>query len=539
VRIQWIHSIAQKAGLIGAALLTVSALISCGGGGVATNTPVATGPLTVLPNTVDVFPNTPVTFTISGGTPGYSVFSGNSTVIPLNSQVSGSTFTVIANDVIADIPVTITVRDAANATAPITANVKLAVLNNLATLTPLAPLAGCPPEAVCSGGDANVTVTAIQNNIKLINRPILFTVIQGQFQFVTPNSFALVSSITINTDENGLAVVKLRVPATVPTQVATLTMTDTTTGLVKYFNFNIVQQTSGAGILSALPSGDTTFTGAAGAQGFSPAAEGTCPVGFVDYYIFGGTPPYRIASPLPSLVLVGVPGGTFAAETILTTNGGSFVATIFGCGQTQLIVTDATNRSIETSQIIGVRGAPGTPAVVPVVTIPAVSPAGLTFTACSQSGTVNLSGTGSWAGTVATPGGSPGISITPSSGTLPQTVTVTRVSNPVPQSATPGTVLVNFGNSAGTGVLQVTNSAGANCIPASPASVTVAVAATTTSTISGGVTPYTPTSSNPAVATATVTVLGVVTITGVAIGTATITVTDSAGNTAKIAVTVL
>ena len=543
MRIQWLRSIAEKVGLIGAALLTVSALTSCGGGGVATNTVAATGPLLVLPGTADVFPNTPATFTISGGTPGYSVFSSNSTVIALNSQVNGGTFTVVANDVTAETQVTITVRDAAGATVTTIATVKVAVLNNLATLTPLAPLAGCPPDAVCSGGDANVTVTAIQNGIKLKNRPILFTVIQGQFQFVSPNSVPpLVNSITINTDENGLAVVKLRVLATVPTQVATLTMTDTTTGLVKFFNFNIVQQTDGAGILSALPSGSTTFTGARGqAGGFSPGtADGQCPNGgFVDYYIFGGTPPYRIASPLPQLVLVAAPGLPFAAETILTTNGGSIVAKIFGCGQTQLIVTDATNRSIETSAIIGVKGADGTPAPpTPTTTVPVVSPAAFTFTTCGQSGTVNLSGIGSYAGTIATPGGSPGISITPSSGTLPATVTVTRASNPVPASATPGTVLVNFANSAGTGVLTVTNSAGSNCIPASPASVTVAVAATTTSTISGGVPPYTPTSSNPAVATATV-IGSVVTITGVAIGTATITVTDSVGNTAKIAVTVL
>ena len=428
-----------------------------------------------------MFPNTPVTFTVSGGTPGYAVFSGNSTVIPLNSQVSNGNFSVVAADVNADTAVVITVRDAVNAIATTTANVKVAVLSNQATLLPLAPSdlaqpAGCGTK-VCSGGDANVTVTATKNNIKLINRPILFTVYQGQFQFVTPNSRALVNSITVNTDENGLAVAKLTVPALVPTQVATMTFTDTTTGLVKYFNFNIVQQTNGAGILSALPSGSTTFTGADGATGgFSPGTiAGQCPVnGFVDYYVFGGTPPYRIASPLPQLVLVAVNGQPFAAETILTVDGGSFVAVINGCGATQLIVTDATNRTIETSQIIGVKGKDGTPAPAPpappATTIPVVSPSTMTFPAppvgCTQMATVSLSGTGSWTGSIGTPGGNPGISITPTTGTLPQTVTVTRTPNPALPlpgfPATPATVLVNFGNSAGTGVLTVTTGGG-NC----------------------------------------------------------------------------
>ena len=459
MRIQWLRSVAEKAGLIGAAILTVSALTSCGGGGVVSTTPTAAGPLTVLPGTADVFPNTPVTFTISGGTPGYSVFSSNSTVIALNSQVSGGTFNVIANDVVADTPVTITVRDAVNATVTTIATVKLAALNNLATLTPLAPLAGCPPSAVCSGGDANVTVTAIQNNIKLKNRPILFTVIQGQFQFVTPNSFALVNSITINTDENGLAVVKLRVLATVPTQVATLTMTDTTTGLVKYFNFNIVQQTDGAGILSVLPSGSTTFTGAAGAVGgFSPGTgSGQCPIGgFVDYYVFGGTPPYRIASPLPQLVLVAVNGQPFAAETILTINGGSFVAVISGCGQTQLIVTDATNRSIETSQIIGVKGADAAaPPAPPAATAPTVSPNVITLNTCGEAVTVNLGGTSPFINTILTGGGPAAITVV--NGATSATIT-RRATGSAGPPVNP--ITVNFANSVAPAAALTVNLAG-------------------------------------------------------------------------------
>jgi len=460
VRNQWLRDIAIKAGLVLTGLLSLATLTSCGGGGVEGSTN-ATGSLTVIPGTAELFPNTPVTFTVSGGKPGYVVVSSNTAAIPVpNPTVSGNTFTLTANDVTADTAVTITVRDNANATTTATANVKVAVLNNQATMTPIAPLAGCGTNGVCSGGDANVTVTALQNNIKLKNRPILFSVYQGQFQFVTPNSFALVNSITITTDENGLAVAKLTVPQAATTQVATLTMTDTTTGLVRYFNFNILQQTSGAGILSSLPSGNTTFPGLdGGTGGASPSTTlGQCPIGGqVDYYIFGGTPPYRIASPLPSFILVATPGSPFAAETILTVNGGYFVAVELGCGQSQLIVTDATNRSIETSQVIGVKGKDAAAAPAPTPTPPSLAASPTTFTlACAGSQTVTLAGVGSYTTNFSTTGITTELTLTPGTGTVPGSITFTRNSG-----TTPTTIVVNVVN--GTIIVPLTITVPATC----------------------------------------------------------------------------
>ena len=105
---------------------------------------------------------------------------------------------------------------------------------------------------------------------------------------MTPGTNALVTSLLINTDEFGEAVVRMTILVTAPTQVATLSSTDTVSGLVRRTNFNIVQQTNGAGILSILPNGPTTFTGAKPAAG-QPAQ---CPFGgFVDHYIYGGVPP--------------------------------------------------------------------------------------------------------------------------------------------------------------------------------------------------------------------------------------------------------
>jgi hypothetical protein len=244
--------------------------------------------------------------------------------------------------------------------------------------------------------------------------------------------------------------------------VATLTLTDIASGLVRRFSFNIISRT-----LSVLPGTDLTVTGPAGATGgFSPVSNlGQCPNGMTaDYYIFGGAPPYRVVSPLPSMVLVAVPGSGFAAETIVTASGGRFIITVIGCGSVRLIITDANGTVLESSQIIGVKGPDG----VGTTTIPLVAPSTLPFissppASCGQSGAVTLSGAGSWTGTIATVGGSPGISIAPTNGIMPATVTVTRSSNPAPANhATPASVTIIFASSAGTSSLVVTTGGG-NC----------------------------------------------------------------------------
>lgn len=425
--------------------LSASALLvaSCGGGGVASSNTVG-GSLQVLPGIATVFPDTPVEFTISGGRAPYDVFSSNASVIPAPGRAVSGKFTAIPKLVQTGTEVTLTVRDGAGATSSTVLTVQPAVINNQVSFTVLAPTGtGCGTNAVCAGGDAQVVITASQNGLVLQNRAIRFDVFSGPYQFVTPGTGVLVNSLTINTDERGEAVARLRVTVSAPTQVATLQSTDVTSGLIRRFNFNVIQQTSGTGILTTLPSGNTTFTGPKGAAG----QQGGCPVGSVDYYIYGGTPPYSVASPLPGLLTV--------SPSVVTTNGGSFTATIFGCGATQMIVTDATNRTVETSQVIGERGEAGD--APPATTAPTVSPAALTFTACAQSGTVSVTGTGTYTATVSTPGGTPGIAITPSSGNLPATITVTR---PAGTAAPPAATTVTIANSAGTATLTV-NVAGA------------------------------------------------------------------------------
>ena len=397
---------------------------SCGGSGagsapvpVVPVTPVIL-PLSVLPPTADVFADVPTEISISGGTPPYSIGSSNAVVVPTpalsGTATGGFKITVIAKSVVADTPVTITVLDANRLQTSIALNVKVTTLNNVVTITPLAPTgAGCG--GLCSGGDARIVVTAVVNGVKLANRAIRFDVFQGDFRFVTPGTNALVSSLIINTDENGDAVARIQVIVTAPTQVATLRTTDTVSGLVRFSSFNIVQQISGVGILSILPSGPVTVTAGKAAPG--QAAQ--CPFGAsVDHYVYGGTPPYTIKSPLFDYLTV--------FPSIVTTNGGSYRVTQNGCGTGSILVTDSLNRVLESPSFISVAGPAGD--AIPAPTPPAltVSPQVLAV-GCGQTGSVSLTGFGQFVTNVTTagiPGGA--FTVTPPAGSIPTSVSFTR-----------------------------------------------------------------------------------------------------------------
>lgn len=395
-------------------LALVGMVSGCGSGAVSAPPvpvpdPAAGTPVTVSPGSADMFPDTPTTFTITGGKPGYTVFSSNTTALPVTQTVTGASFTVVANAVVADTTVDLTVRDAANTSTIAKANIKPSTLNNQITFTPFAPTAtGCGTNSLCSGGDAQVVVKAVQNGVVLRNRPIKFDVFQGGFQLVTPGSNALVNTLTINTDELGEATTRLRAAAGVPTQVATLASTDTVSGLARRYNFNIVQQTNGAGILSTLPGATITMKGAkgtAGGDGFCPSGPGAR----VDYYIFGGTPPYSVASPLPLLAS--------PVPTVVTTNGGGFTAQVNGCGKVGFIVTDATGRTVETAQIDSQQGDKGD--AIPTASV-TIAPSAVSI-ACGGAATISLVGSGSFTTTIASGGGA-GFSVTPSAGPIPANV---------------------------------------------------------------------------------------------------------------------
>ncbi len=439
MRIQWLHDAALRLGLIGAVVLT---LTSCGAV-TGSGTPAVGGDLLVLPAVADLFPDVPTQFSITGGKPGYSVFSSNNIVLPLESAVAGTTFFAIPKSVSSDTPVTITVRDADGKTKAATVTIKPAVINNNVIFTIVTPAgSGCGANALCSGGTAQVLVTASLNGTVLINRPISFAVFQGDFLFVTPGTGTLVNAITVNTDERGEAVVRLTATVGAPPQVATLTSTDVTSGLVRRFNFNIVPRT-----LSVLPSGTVTFKGQTGqpAPAGQPANKGSCPIGAIaDYYIFGGTPPYTVASPLLDVATVSsIVGGTFRA-----TAGGTCPGTV------SFVVTDATMTTVETASFITVQGDDGAvspaPTPTPVATPPTVNPPDITLNTCNEQQTVLLGGTGPFVSSIPTLGGTAWITVALS----PTSATIRRTPGSGAPTANP--ITVKFSNLSGTDDLTVT-----------------------------------------------------------------------------------
>lgn len=366
--------------------------------------------LAISPDTAVLFPDLATTFIVSGGVGPFTVVSSNSAVLPVTASVNGATFVVVPKVVTSDTAVDITVRDAANTTATAKITVKPSSLLNQITFTPFGPTGiGCGMNTVCSGGDAQIVVKAVQNGVVLANRQIRFDVFQGSYQLVTPGSGALVSSLLVNTDAQGEAVARITANVGATTQVATIQTTDVTSGLARRYNFTIVQQTSGVGILSSLPSAAITITGAKGA----PGADGTCPIGAtVDYFIYGGSPPYAVASPLTGVATV--------SPSSVGTSGGRFTATVAGCGKVAFIVTDASGRTIETSTLEALQGAKGD-AVTSVAAL-TVTPSALTV-ACGASGSVAVSGSGSFF-VLGEGGGGSGFTVSPGAGAIPNTVTI-------------------------------------------------------------------------------------------------------------------
>jgi hypothetical protein len=426
-----------------------AALMGCGSGAVSappTPDPSAGTPLSVSPPNAELFADAPTTFSISGGKPAYSAFSSNNVALPVTASVTGNNFTVVANAVTTDTAVEITVRDAANVSATARAMIKPGALNSQITFQPGASTAsGCGANAVCSGGDAQVVVKAAQNGVVLRNRAIRFDVFQGGFQFITPGTNLPVNTLTISTDDQGEAVARIVVAAGAATQVATLQSSDVASGHFRRYNFNIVQQTSGASILSILPSASITLKGEKGRAGL----EGDCPTGLgarVDFYVFGGTAPYRIASPLPGVASV--------TPSIITASGGSFSAQVNGCGKVAFVVTDAADRSVETAAIDAQRGDKGDAATPPTATVlSAVSPSTLSI-GCGQSASVSVAGSGTFFTNVVTAGVPTSAFSVTATNTIPGSVTFTRLKNTSGTAiALPSEIVVNI--VAGTTIKEV------------------------------------------------------------------------------------
>ena len=302
------------------AIAGVLALSACGGGSGAPNNPYAPGPavpgpLTVLPPDVTAYSGVPTTLTITGGVGPYFAFSSNPAVLPVTQAVPGNTVLLFASSVAAATTVVVTAQDTTGAKAISTVTVTPApLLPNLITITPNGDCS--VGNSLCSGGTGTASVdVAAPGGGGIPGRQVRFDVVFGAYALQTSNPSApLASTVTVATDQNGTASVGIAVNANAPTQIATIRATDVTTGNQVTGNFLIQQVTDGSQILSVIPTGTVTIDG--------PDAS-TCSTGVVvQYYIYGGTPPYTVAAI--------VPAARTLSDVPVPTNGGSFTATTNG-----------------------------------------------------------------------------------------------------------------------------------------------------------------------------------------------------------------
>jgi hypothetical protein len=371
-------------GLIALAMTgVVLTLPGCGGGGSEgaplnpSPSPSNPLPISVNPSAVTVYFNQPVSLLISGGVGPFRVFSSNPSILPVLQDVIGSTITISPNNVLADTPVDLTITDITGGTTKVTVVVKpstVAIGDLDVTPGVASPGTGCAP-AVCSGQTAIATLTVKSaTGTPLAGRQVRFDALQGQYNFTLDDAGTqLTKSVTVTTDATGRATVRLRADTNASTAFALMRATDVANGSRIDKSFAIAQFTDGAGTLSISPN----------SWKIQGAYKGSCSNGVeAGFYIFGGTPPYRVVSSAPTFMRVGslFGGGAFGGVTTVATNGGYFVGQTTGAcvlnSDPIIFVTDATGRTagVGFENVEGTTELPTAPPPASLVMLPAVQP---------------------------------------------------------------------------------------------------------------------------------------------------------------------
>jgi hypothetical protein len=412
-----------RAALAMLALVALALLGGCGGGSGAPNNPfkpqpVAPGPLLILPATITVYANTPASLTVIGGVAPYFVVSANPTVLPLGSASSTGTIVLLPTAVTAATAVIITVTDSVGTQSQATATVQPAPIFNTLTITPAS--AACGANTICSGQTATAAVTVTgPSGAGIPGRQVRFDVVSGAFAIQSNDpANPLVQTLTVVSDQFGNAHAVLQANVAAPTQPAFLRATELTTGDQQTAQFTIVQTDNGSAVLSVVPN-TATITG---------PDNVTCSAGFtIAYYIFGGTPPYTVASTFPNAVtLHGVP---------VLKSGSAFTAVTNGACVNPLTFTISDSTGLQTTaELLNLVGTTP-PVVTPPPSALIVSPSAPSLTGC-------VSGTSTQ--TFIVSGGTPPYNVTAAGGTAsPMVVTKSGGTSVVTVTFTgPGTATV-------------------------------------------------------------------------------------------------
>ena len=388
LNLQWLRLI-----LATLALGALAILGGCGGGSGAPNNPfapgpVSPGPLSILPPAPTVFSNMPTTLTITGGVPPYFVVSSNTAVLPLSASVTNSQIVLLPANVLADTTVVITVQDSAGTKTNATVTVKPAPIFNTLTITPAS--AACGTNTICSGQTATASVTVTgPGGVGIPGRQVKFDVVSGAFAIESNDpANPLVSTLTVVSDQFGVAQVIIQASPSAPTQPALLRATELTTGNQQTAQFTIVQTINGSAVLSVVPS-TATITGPDSA---------TCSSGFrIDYFIYGGTPPYRVTSTFPNSVTL--------VNPIVLASGQPFTAITNGACVNPLVfsIVDAVGLQT-TATLINTVGTGSPPTIVEALQ---ASPINQNVSCAGTASELIFGGTPSYNITVSVPPGTP------------------------------------------------------------------------------------------------------------------------------------
>ncbi len=240
------------------ALAGVLSLAACGGGNGAPSQVINGGggaPLSITPATATAYSGTPFTFLITGGTRPYAILTSDQSALPVVGTLDGDTLVVVPGSVGTDTPATLTVRDSAGQTTSAAVTVRPALLLPASITITGNPNCGASGSDLCSGQDGTATVQVTgPAGAPLAGRPVRFDVVQGAYSISsTVPGQPLVQSLTVTTDQNGNATVRLVVPVNAATQIATIRATDVTDGSSVVGQFTIAQFVNGNSVLSVIP----------------------------------------------------------------------------------------------------------------------------------------------------------------------------------------------------------------------------------------------------------------------------------------------
>lgn len=510
-----------------ATLMFAVLIAACGGGGGSPGATSGNEPVplsTTAPNSLTLPIGSSQDFTIIGGASPYAAVSNNISVMV--AAVSGSNMTLGA---VAPGVGEVTIRDAKGASVTVSVTVAVRQLSTTATsaITLAVGLSGAQTYGVTGGvapyavtsSDVNTASGAISGNSLTITgvtpgsatiqvRDSLGSTVPIAVTVSPTSSVALFttapSDVTVAVGESPVYSVG---GGTAPylatssnTGVATAVLVGNSlmiNGLAPGSASIVVRDKTGTSVTVAVtvPAPSSVFTTAPPSI---TVAIGSSPV----YTVGGGTSPYTVTSSNTTVATGSISG------TSLTVNG-------LAVGSAGIVVRDSAGSIVTVS-----------------VTVPKAGTLPL-FTTAPPSVTVALGSSASY-----TIGGGASPYTATSSNTTVATVSVS------------GNTLTIQGLVAGNANILVLDSAGdqvtvgvivppLNNLPlftSAPPSVTIAVNSSAAYTVGGGSPPYTATSSNTAVASASLSG-SVVTITGLAVGTANVVIRDSAGPV-TIAVTV-